>query len=87
MANKLVIHKEGATIGLKLYVAESLVGEVDFPLDIHFDTMLVSAIDRILKENRIDRVSPLETVLEGFDDESSMSSLIAQTIIEALKIK
>lgn len=87
MDNKIIIHKSGAEIRLKLYVAESLVGEEVFPLDIHFDTMLVTAIDRILKENRIDRVSPLEVALEGFDDESSMSSLIAHTIVEALKIK
>ena len=87
MDNKLVIHKEGKEIQLMLEVGGAVVGKVDFPLDIHFDTMLVTSIDKLLKENRIDRVSPLETVLEGFDDESSMSSLIAHTVIEALKIK
>lgn len=87
MDNKLIVHKEGAEIRLSLYVAESLVQQAIFPLDIHFDTELVKGIDRILKENRIDRVSPLDILLEGFDDESSMSSLIAHTIVEALKIK
>jgi hypothetical protein len=87
MDNKLIIHKQGTEISLKLFTDGPLIRELIFPLDIHFDTMLVSSIDKILKENRIDRVSPLEVVLEGFDDESSMSSLIAHTVVEALKIK
>ena len=65
----------------------TLVDEEVFPLDIHFDTVLVTSIDKLLKKNRIDNVSPLDTVLEGFEDESSMSSLIARTVVEALKIK
>lgn len=87
MDNSLIIIKKGLNISLQLKAGESLLDEVVFPLDIHFDTVLVSSIDKILKENRIDRVSPLETVLEGFDDGSSMASLIARSVAEALKIK
>lgn len=56
-------------------------------LDFSFDTVLVTSIDKLLKKNRIARVSLSDIVLEGFGDESSMSSLIAKTVAEALKIK
>ena len=57
------------------------------PLDFHFDTVLVTSIDKLFKRNRILRVSPLEIVLEGFEDQSSMAYLIAKTVTEALKTK
>lgn len=87
MADRLIIHKEGAEIKVRIERNGILLEEVVFPLDIHFDTVLVTSIDKLLKRNRIVEVSPLETMLEGFEDESSMSSLIARTVIEALKIK
>jgi len=87
MANTLIIKKEGSRVKLQLSQDGALLDEVDFGVDIHFDTVLVTSIDKILKENRIDRVSPLDVLLEGFDDEASMSSLIAKTVAEALKIK
>ena len=87
MVNTLVIKKEGTKVKVLLTREGVAVDEVDFGVDIHFDTVLVTSIDKILKENRIDRVSPLDVLLEGFDDEVSMSSLIARTVAEALKIK
>jgi hypothetical protein len=87
MDKTLIIKNEGARVKVKLKRDGGLLGEVDFPLDIHFDTVLVTSIDKILKENRIDRVSPLDVLLEGFDDEASMSYLIARTVAGALKIK
>jgi hypothetical protein len=56
-------------------------------VDIHFDTVLLTSIDKLLKRNRMKKVSPLGVVLEGFEDESSMVSMIARTVAEALKIK
>ncbi len=87
MDKTLIIKKEGLNVKVQLKQGSTLLDEVDFTLDIHFDTVLVTSIDKILKENRIDRVSPLDVLLEGFDDEVSMSSLIARTVAEALKIK
>lgn len=87
MVKTLTIKKEAGRVRVQLAGEEGLISEVDFPLDIHFDTVLVTSIDKILKENRIDRVSPLDVLLEGFDDEVSMSSLIARTVAGALKIK
>ena len=87
MANTLIIKKEGTKAKVLLMHEGAAIDEVDFGVDIHFDTVLVTSIDKILKENRIDRVSPLEVLLEGFDEETSMASLIARTVAQALKIK
>ena len=57
------------------------------PLDFSFDTVLVTSIDKLFKRNRISRVSPFDVVLEGFEDESSTSFLIAKTVAQALKTK
>ncbi|KKS13020.1 MAG: hypothetical protein UU70_C0025G0003 [Candidatus Yanofskybacteria bacterium GW2011_GWA1_41_6] len=56
-------------------------------VDFSFDTVLVTSIDKLLKRNRIARVSLSDIVIKGFENESSMSSLIAKTVAEALKIK
>ena len=40
------------------------------PLDFNFDTVLVTSIDKLLKRNRITKVSSLDIVLEDFEDES-----------------
>ena len=87
MVDSLIIHREGPMIKVFLKDKSTLVDEEVFPLDIHFDTGLLTSIDKILKRNRIDKVSPLEIGLEGFADESSVSSMIARTVVEALKTK
>ena len=87
MADSLVIHKEETIIKVRLEKAGVVLDEEVFPLDIYFNTVLLTSIDKLLKRNRIDKVSPLEVSLEGFEDESSMSSMIARTVVEALKIK
>ena len=55
------------------------------PLDFNFDTVLVTSIDKLLKRNRITKVSSLDIVLEDFEDESSASSMVVRTVAEALK--
>ena len=82
-----IIFKNKQTVELQLIENNKIIDMLIIPLDFRFDTVLVTSIDKLLKENRIDRVSPLDTVLEGFEDESSMAYLIAKTVVEALKIK
>src|SRR5258708_25457755 len=82
-----IILQNKKNVKVQLRSGSEVIDEVDFPLDFHFDTVLVTSIDKILKENRIDRVSPPDVLLEGFGEEASMSSLIAKTVAEALKIK
>ncbi len=85
--NLKITKKDRATIELALMENELVLDVLIIAIDIHFDTVLVTSIDKLLKKNTIGRVSPLGTVLEGFEDESSMSFLIAKTVAEALKTK
>ncbi len=81
------MYKNRETVELQLTQNGGLVDMLIMPLDFHFDTVLVTSIDKIFKRNRIEKVSPPEVILEGFDEESSMASLIAHTVVEALKVK
>lgn len=56
-------------------------------VDNHFDTKLVTSIDKILKENRIE-TSSLKTVkVQGSVDSSSVAYNIALAVAAALKSK
>jgi hypothetical protein len=87
MVKQLIVFKEGDQAGVRLREAAQILDQEVFPLDFRFDTMLVTSIDKVLKRNRIDRVSPLDVLMEGFVDESSMATLIARSVVAALKIK
>lgn len=82
-----ILYKNKETVELQLTEKSKIVDMLIIPLDFNFDTVLVTSIDKIFKRNRIERASLLEVSLEGFDDKSSMVSLIAQTVAEALKVK
>ena len=82
-----IIKKNKQVVEVQLIENKELIDMLIIPLDFNFDTVLVTSIDKLLKKNRISRVSLFGIVLEGFGDESSMSSLIAKTVVEALKIK
>ena len=85
---KLIITKKNKeSVEVQLIDNDKVLDMLIMPLDFNFDTVLVTSIDKLLKRNRISRVSLLDIVLDGFEDESSMSSLIAKTVAEALKIK
>lgn len=82
-----IIKKNKESVEAQITENGVVIDMLIMPLDFRFDTVLVTSIDKLLKRNRISRVSLLDIVLEGFEDESSMSSLIAKTVVEALKIK
>ena len=82
-----IIKKNKESVEVQLTEKGEVLDMLIMPLDFRFDTVLVTSIDKLFKRNRISRVSPPDIVLEGFEDESSMSSLIAKTVAEALKIK
>ena len=82
-----IIKKNKETAEVQMLDNGEVVDLLIIALDFRFDTVLVTSIDKLFKRNRISRVSLLDIVLEGFEDESSMSSLIAKTVAEALKIK
>lgn len=82
-----IIKKNKESVEAQLTQNGEVIDVLIMPLDFRFDTVLVTSIDKLFKKNRISRVSPFDIVLEGFEDESSMSFLIAKTVAEALKIK
>ncbi len=82
-----IIKKNKETVEAQLIDNGRVIDMLIMPLDFRFDTVLVTSIDKILKKNRIRKVSSLDVLMEGFEDESSMSFLIAKTVAEALKIK
>ena len=81
-----IIKKNNKEVEVRLSDGEGALDMLIMPLDFKFDTMLVTSIDKILKRNRIDRVSPLDVQMEGFEEESSMATLITRSVIAALKI-
>ncbi len=82
-----IVKKNKESVEVQLIANERVLDMLIIPLDFSFDTVLVTSIDKLLKRNRIARVSLSDIVLDGFENESSMSSLIAKTVVEALKIK
>jgi len=82
-----IIYKNRETVKLQLTQDGTVLDMLIMSLDFHFDTVLVTSIDKLLKRNRITKVSSLDIILEGFEDESSASSMIVRTVVEALKIK
>ena len=82
-----IIYKDKETVELQLTEKGEILDMLIIPLDFRFDTVLVTSIDKLLKKNRITRVSLTDITLEDFGDGSSMPFLIAKTVAEALKIK
>ncbi len=82
-----IILKNKESVEVQLVDDKQVLDMLIMPLDFSFDKVLLTSIDKLLKRNRIRKVSLLEVVLEGFEEESSMSSLIARTVVEALKVK
>ena len=82
----IIFFKSKAEVELQLNQDGGLLDRLIFALDIHFDTMLVTSIDKILKRNKIDS-SSLKTievkVISGL--ESSSAYNIATAVGKAIK--
>lgn len=81
-----IIKKNQTEVELQLLKNSVVLDMLIMPLDFHFETVLVTSIDKILKENRIEKVSLFKVSSVGFEDDSSMASMIVKTVAEALKI-
>ncbi|MBX4190106.1 hypothetical protein KW791_02315 [Candidatus Parcubacteria bacterium] len=88
MDNILTIHlKNKVECELELAKGEAVLDTLAFPLDIHFDTMLVTSIDKILKKNRIETSSLKKVNIAGFVAESSVAYHIASSVKAALECR
>ena len=56
-------------------------------LDFHFDTVLVTSVDKILKKNKIESLALDRVLVTGTYEQSSVSFSVAQAVASALKIK
>ena len=76
--------KRGGVV-LKLQDGRRLIDTLTFEFESNLDSVLIAAVDKILKRNRID-TSSLKTVkATGEVSKDSSAYKIAQTFIEAIK--
>ncbi len=72
-------------VELKLQDGGRLIDTLTFDFEANLDSVLIVAVDKILKRNRID-TSSLKTVkVAGNVNKDSSAYKIAQTFIEAIK--
>ncbi len=72
--------ENGKEVALALGQGERLI----IPIDFHFDTHLIDAVDKILKKNRIDILTFREVSVEPGPASSSAAHRIAQAVREAI---
>ncbi len=81
----LLINFRAGAVAVKLTRNGEDLDMLMVPLDIHFDTMLVTSIDKILKRNRIEPLSICLVKVGGRVNKSSVAYMMAQAIAAALK--
>jgi hypothetical protein len=70
---------------LELRDGKKCIDTLTFEFEANLDSVLIAAVDKILKRNRID-TSSLKTIkVSGNVEKSSSAYKIAQTFIEAIK--
>ena len=83
---ELVIYfKKTGEIELQLTKAGKLIDALDFSFHGNLDDLLISSVDKVLKENRIEALSLKTVGVEGDIDKNSSAYKIAVSFIEALK--
>ncbi len=72
-------------VELKLQDGRKLIDSLTFDFEANLDSVLISAVDKICKRNRIERLSLKTIQVLGNVEKSSSAYKIAQTFIEAIK--
>ena len=72
-------------VELKLLNGKRLIDTLTFEFESNLDSVLISAVDKIMKRNRIETLSLKTVKVAGNIEKSSSAYKIAQTFIEALK--
>ena len=70
---------------LKLQEGKRLIDTLTFEFEANLDSVLISAVDKIIKRNRIETLSLKTVKVLGNVEKSSSAYKIAQTFIEAIK--
>jgi len=72
-------------VELKLLNGKRLIDTLTFYFEANLDSVLISAVDKILGRNRIETLSLKTVKIAGEVEKSSSAYKIAQTFIEAIK--
>jgi hypothetical protein len=72
---------------LRLMDDEHLIDELIIGVDIHFDTVLVTSIDKLLKKNRIEQSSLKLVSVAPKTDNGSVAYRTAQAVAEAINVR
>ena len=72
-------------VSVALDVGKEPLGAVDFLFDNNLETLLIAAIDKLLKKNRIDPSSLNKVKIGGVIDKNSLAYRIARTVVRAIE--
>jgi len=72
-------------VELKLMEGKKCIDTLTFEFEANLDSVLISAVDKICKRNRIETLSLKTVKVAGNIEKSSSAYKIAQTFIEAIK--
>ncbi len=81
----LLYFKKIGEIEVRLTKAGKLIDALDFSFYGNLDDLLISSVDKILKENRIETLSLKTVKVEGNFDKNSSAYKIAVSFAEAFK--
>ncbi len=76
--------KRGEVV-LELKEGKKLIDSLTFDFEANLDSVLISAVDKICKRNRIESLSLKIVKVTGKVEKGSSAYKIAQTFIEAIK--
>jgi len=81
----IINFKDRGKIELQLKCGRVLTDTLTFEFEANLDSVLITAVDKILKRNRINPLSLKTIKVSGNVEKSSSAYKIAQTFIEAIK--
>ena len=81
----IINFKDRGKVELQLKRGRVLIDTLTFDFEANLDSVLISAVDKILERNRIETLSLKTVKVAGEVDKFSSAYKIAQTFIEAIK--
>jgi hypothetical protein len=81
----IIFFKNDREVELLLSRGSIVVDQLIIGLDIHFDTVLVTSIDKVFKRNRIGKSSLNMVKVSPDSDLSSVAYRTAQAVVAAIK--
>jgi len=81
----IINFKDRGKVELQLKRGRVLTDTLTFEFEANLDSVLISAVDKIIKRNRIESLSLKTVKVSGNVEKSSSAYKIARTFIEAIK--